>query len=466
MSKDTLTQLKQIEDLADVPDEQLLWFIDKSETIDLKEGDHVFTIGKPVTNLFIVLTGHIEVRFKQGGQFRLLNAMKPGSISGLLPYSRLKVSSGNARALEETAILSLSKEHFQEMIHDHYELTEAMVHVMTSRTREFAKVVGQNEKLLSLGKLSAGIAHEMNNPASAVIRSASELKKHLGLLPEEFKQVLKIKLEEEQLDAINDILFAKLALPKPYLTLMEKTEKEDEIGDWLEERDVEDGYEIAETFAEYGIELEDLERIEGEIEEEDLAPIMNWFNQVLTTEKLVHEIEEASKRISSIVSSVKSYTHMDQAPELAFTDIHTGINNTLIMLNHKIKKGKIEVVKNYQTDLPGIKLYISEINQVWTNLIDNAIDAMEDSEKRVLEIETKLQLEFIHVNIIDSGPGIPEEVRDKIFDPFFTTKKVGKGSGLGLDVAERIVNQHKGAIRVTTEPGRTEFKVCIPLWER
>ncbi|MEM9390845.1 MAG: HAMP domain-containing sensor histidine kinase, partial [Bacteroidota bacterium] len=191
-------------------------------------------------------------------------------------------------------------------------------------------------------------------------------------------------------------------------------------------------------------------------------PVINWLNQVLTTEKLVNEIEDASQRINDLVLSVKSYTHMDQAPEKHPVDIHKGIHNTLTMLKHKIGKGGIEV-ETILSELPAVPLFVSEMNQVWTNLIDNAIDAMEDSNTKKLNIETLRDGDFVNINITDSGKGIPEDILDKIFDPFFTTKPVGKGTGLGLDVVQQIISQHNGAIKVNSKPGKTTFNICLPI---
>ena len=214
----------------------------------------------------------------------------------------------------------------------------------------------------------------------------------------------------------------------------------------------------------FGYEVDDLDKMKDELPENSLSAVIHWINQTLTTNRLIGEIEEASQRINKLVSSIKSYTHMDQAPEKAATDLHIGINNTLTMLNHKIKGTGIEIVKDFDERLPQPKILASEMNQVWTNLIDNALDAMDSAETKVLTIRTLRDGEFINVVIGDSGSGIPPEIQDKIFDPFFTTKGIGQGTGLGMEVVQRIIkNQHNGAITFTSEPGKTEFKVCLPI---
>lgn len=219
---------------------------------------------------------------------------------------------------------------------------------------------------------------------------------------------------------------------------------------------------MTETFAEFGFTTSDLDQVNTWLRSEDVVPVIGWVHQVISTEKLVTEIEEASKRINTLVTSVKGYTHMDQAPEKQKTDIHTGIRNTLTMLNHKLKKSGIKVVENFQHQPPEANILVSEMNQVWTNLIDNAIDAMEGRTGSVLEIKTERDREFTVVSITDNGPGVSKEIMDKIFDAFFTTKAIGKGTGLGLDVVRNIVNQHNGKVEVTSEPGKTTFKVCFP----
>jgi len=464
MSKDLISKLASIPDLQGVPEDQLEWLLDNSVCHTMKPGDRLFKKGDPIERLFIVLKGRFQIRFEQNGQFRTVGTIEENEVSGNLPYSRAKEAGGYAEAMVDSEIVALHKDHFQHMIRNHHELTEKLVHVMSSRIRKFTKQQQQNDKMMALGKLSAGLSHELNNPSAAVVRSAKDLKKHLALLPDKFKSVISIKMNEDQIDAVNNLLFSKLSNGSQQLSLMEKTEKEEEIAEWLENLGIEDGYELAENFIEYNLMIEDLEEINKIVPKKDLPSVLEWVNQLFTTEKLVHEIEDASQRINALVSSVKSYTHMDQSPERVKSDLHVGIDNTITMLNHKLSKANIEVIKHYQEDLPEPKIFVSEMNQVWTNLIDNAIDAMKGTEGgRQLELVTEKEGDFIKTMVIDSGTGIPEDVQENIFDPFFTTKKVGEGTGLGLDVVQQIVTQHNGSIKVKSKPGRTEFEVCLPI---
>ncbi|HWA32478.1 MAG TPA: HAMP domain-containing sensor histidine kinase, partial [Cyclobacteriaceae bacterium] len=282
--------------------------------------------------------------------------------------------------------------------------------------------------------------------------------------PESFKRVIKIRATDDIVDKVNDMVFSKLDQHgKTTPSLMQKTALEDEVNEWLDSHNIHDMYEMVETFAEFGVAVDDLEEVKSWLRPEDLLPVLGWINQVMNTEKLVSDIEDAAKRINTLVTSVKGYTHMDQAPEKQLVDIHPGIRNTLTMLNHKLKKNNIKLIENFQADLPHANIFVSEMNQVWTNVIDNAIDAMEGRTGSVLEIKTQQDREFILVHIVDNGPGIPDDIMDKIFDPFFTTKPIGKGTGLGLEVVQQIISQHNGKVEVHSVPGRTEFSICFPI---
>lgn len=271
-------------------------------------------------------------------------------------------------------------------------------------------------------------------------------------------------MEPQEVDAVNNELFKVLAIKeRPRLSLKEKTKLENEITDWLDNHDIENGYEMADNFVAFNFYLENLEAIANQIPSAYLSPVLNWVNNLLITEKMVEDIQESSKRIADLVNSVKIFTHMDRGTDKQYADIHIGINNTLTMLAHKIKKGNINLVKEFDETLPLINALIGELNQVWTNVIDNAIDAMEVKGKGILKIKTERDREFVQVSIIDDGQGISDEIKSRIFDPFFTTKEIGKGTGLGLEVVQRIIKQHNGSIKVNSKPGKTEFIICFPI---
>lgn len=464
MQASLLNELKEFSAFQDLPDEHLQWLIDRAETLTLEAGDHLFKKGEPANHMYVVLSGALEIKVPQGNQFRHVSTIEKGGITGLLPYSRMKEAGGDGIALTSAKVLSLHKDYFSEMEKVSHPMVQALVSVMTSRTRDFTRSQQQNEKMMALGKLSAGLAHELNNPASAIVRSSDILKRHLHTTPETFKQMMSVRLAPEEVDMINHILFSKIENKEAVkLSMMERTNREDEIAEWLEDQGVDDGYEMAETFVSFGMTISDVEEI-GEITKHQyVQPIFGWLNNVLTAERLVKDIEEASIRISELIQSVKTYTHMDKVGDKELSDIHTGINSTLIMLNHKLKEKKIQVVKNFQKDLPKIPLYVSEMNQVWTNLIDNAIDAMDQGGK--LEISTHQEFQNVKIDVINNGSGISPDIISQIFDPFFTTKPVGKGTGLGLDIVKKIVDQHAGSIEVESNPGKTVFKLCFPAQE-
>lgn len=464
MNSLTTEWLQTIDAIKDVPVEQLQWLLDNSTLVELEEGDHLFNQGDPIKGTYLVISGKIKLSIKQNNELREITNFESKAITGHLPFSRGKFSNGIGQAMLPTALLFLPMEKTDEMIHSQFELTQALVHIMTSRVRDFTALEQQNEKMMALGKLSAGLAHELNNPAAAVVRGSMSLKKHLQLIPETFKLIMSLKMKAEEIDIFNDKLLTLInRTDKPVLTLMQRSNLEDEFADWLETNQIVNCPEIAETFVDFGFTIEDLNYFKAHIADESLYAVFKWMNNQLITEKMVTDIVEASQRISKLVGSVKNFTHMDQGHDKQYADIHNGIRNTLTMLEHKIRKGNIQVVQHFDTRIPPVKAMIGELNQVWTNLIDNALDAMEVNGEGVLEIKTQRDKNDVKVSIIDNGSGIPKEAMYKIFDPFYTTKDVGKGTGLGLDVVNRIVRSHRGSVTVNSVDNRTEFIVCFPI---
>ncbi len=456
----SIQELHLVPELANVPVEQLNWLRSKGITSHLQVGDFLFRRGDEIDQMFIIISGRVEIKLEQNGQYRHIAFMEQHSIGGLLPFSRMSQALGFGEVIEKCKVLAFAKAHFKELT-THYELTEALVHKMTSRVREFTKSNVQQEKMMALGKLSAGLAHELNNPSSAIRRSALELKRHLTLYPDKFKRVMTMKLTDDQVDPINELMFSRIEnRPENTLSLIERTEKEDELADFLEDKSVEDGYELAEILVDFCMDISVMEKVYQIIGNRDFVGVVDWISNVLTTEKLINEIEQSSERIETLVTSVKGYTHMDRSPDKIPADVHKGLDNTLIMLKHKLKKNQIEVIKKYCEDCPEVPLFVSEINQVWTNLIDNAVDAMKNGG--MLTIKTQLD-KHIYITISDTGHGIPEEVIDRIFDPFFTTKSIGEGTGMGLEVSKRIIDQHNGRIKVASSKEGTSFEVCLPI---
>ncbi|HZY37741.1 MAG TPA: ATP-binding protein [Mucilaginibacter sp.] len=460
----TVSTLKSFEALKNVPDDELQWLIDNSANRFFKDGEYLTIQGQPLGGPHFVIDGHIVLYTMQNGSRREITSFKKGDVTGYLPFSRGVTASANSQADGDVQMMSFPTDRVRELIKDHFEITQALVHVMSNRVREFTALQQQNEKMMALGKLSAGLAHELNNPASAIVRDSATLLEHLQMQPETFKKVISIQMTVAQVDAVNDELFRLLAVKDlPALTLKEKTNREDEIAGWLEERNVENSYDMAENFVEFGFELANLETFCSHIPEAYCSPVFNWINNLLTTERMVQDIQESSRRIAELVQSVKLFTHMDRGFDKQRTDIRFGIKNSLMMLKHRFRKGNIELVKDFDENLPEVNAMVGELNQVWTNLIDNALDAMEPNGRGTLTISTRRNRQFAQVTITDDGPGIPNDIKTRIFDPFFTTKEVGKGTGMGLEVVQRIVRQHNGTIKVESKPGKTEFLVCFPI---
>lgn len=437
------------------------WFIEKSEYFELEKDEVLFTPGMSADYLFVVLSGKIVLKLEQNGVKKEFGIWETGDISGLLPFSRMKEISGYAIALRKCEMLRLHRDCFAEMASISYRLTQRLVGQMTDRVRNFSTQRSQDEKLMALGKLSAGLAHELNNPASAMVRSADELYNRTHTTPERFKEVITMRITPEQTDEVNAIIFEKIKNIKSVdLSLMEREEQMDEVLDWLEEHEVRNPDDTADTFVDFGIDTTDLEQIAAILNHKYISAVFQWLENVLANEKLVVEIRESADRIANLVRSVKTYSHMDRGRDMELTDIHDGIRSTIMMLKHKFKSKNIQLEKDFGDNVPNLKAYVSELNQVWTNIIVNAIDAMGDGGKLI--IKTFEERGNVCVRIIDSGAGIPEEIITRIFEPFFTTKKMNEGTGMGLDIVKKILTRHKADIQVNSQPGHTEFKICFP----
>src|ERR1700733_269098 len=342
----TISILKSFDALKNVPDDELQWLIDNSTVRFFKDGEHLSVQGQPLAGPYFVIDGQIVLYTQQNGSRRELTSFKTGDVTGYLPFSRAVSASANSQADGDVQILSFPTERVREMIKDHFEITQALVHVMSNRVREFTALQQQNEKMMALGKLSAGLAHELNNPASAIVRDSASLLAHLQMQPDTFKKVILIQMTAEQVDAVNTELFRLLAIDAPgELTLKEKTKREEEIIDWLEERNVENSYDMAENFVEFGFMIDNLEALCSHIPTAYCSPVFNWINNLLTTERMVQDIQESSRRIADLVNSVKTFTHMDRGFEKQRTDIRIGIKNTIMLLKHRLKKGNVELAK-------------------------------------------------------------------------------------------------------------------------
>ncbi|HAH51683.1 MAG TPA: histidine kinase [Balneola sp.] len=454
-------KLHSFPQFENVPLDQLDWLVENSRICTYMTDERIMEPGTAVDKMFIILESRIRIQLPRGSSFTSIGDFVTGDISGRLPFSRMQSTLAHLVVMEDTTILETHEDLFVE-ITKRYELIEAFVHSLSDRIRSFTSQQQQNEKLVALGKLSAGLAHELNNPASAMVRGATELKKRLSQTPDKFKSVMSIKLTNDQIDAVNDLVFKKAGRGSSnQQSLMERTALEDELTDWMEDHGVETGFEYSETFAEYCFNTEDLEFVSSHVEDEYLPAVLGWIEDVLTTEKMMEEIEDSARRISDLVSSVKTYSHMDRGTDKEVVELKKVLKSTVTMLNHKAKQKKVEIELNIPSDLSEFYGYVSELNQVWTNLLDNAIDAVPQNGK--IEVKAEEKNKNMYLFFKDNGSGIPEDVLPKIFDPFFTTKDVGEGTGLGLDVVHKIIEKHGASIDVESKPGQTTFELCFPL---
>ena len=454
--------LQNIEVFKELDSADIGWMVSNSALLSFEKGETLFRPTEPADNLYIILQGSFNIYFERDGRRNFVSDLKANDITGLLPYSRMKEARATAESLETSKVLALHRGKFNEMICEHHQLTSAFVHIMTDRTRNFTTIQQQNEKMASLGKLSAGLAHELNNPSAAVVRSSEALKQHLQNTPDKFKRVMEIEVTPEQVDIVNELLFERMEKAgSNKLTLMERTALEDDLADWMDDKDINESMEWAEVLAEYGFLDEDFDRINKVVPDENLRAVIGWITSNIITDKMVDEIADASHRISDLVGSIKSYTHMDRAQDRQPTNLHTGLQSTVTMLGHKLRANKVTMQEDF-ADIPMVPGYPGEINQVFTNIIDNALDAMGDSGG-TLTLKTEMNENFVLVNISDTGSGIPDDIVQKIFDPFFTTKAMGQGTGMGLDLVMKIMKvHHRGDIKVDSKPGATTFTLCFP----
>lgn len=458
MEKELIVKtIKRIEEFEDVPTEQLHWWIDHSDQLELKESELLFEPGSPADNLHLILSGkiifYIENNSGRQGEIEIEAPM----VTGLLPFSRLKTTRGYGCAVVPTKIMRLHRDQFPELVQKNYELTQGMVQIMTTRVRTFTRQTLQNEKMMALGKMSAGLAHELNNPSAAIARSSKELVEMMRMLPAAIEKWRGIELEEEAKTQFKRLL--KDENRQEELTLLQRKRAKQDLEDLLEDNDIPFSEELADELAEINIWAEPLEPIVESLDPQSAAHFLRGLTLLNGSVKMAEDIQMGSKRISELVNSIKRFTHMDRARDKELVDIHVAIRDSLTILQHKIGKKGIKLEGNFEDKGPEIKIFPGDMGQVWTNILDNAADALEDSTGGIITISSEESAEKVFVRIGDNGPGIPEEVLPKIFDPFFTTKAQGKGTGMGLETSMKIIENHNGKIEVESHPGSTIFTI-------
>jgi signal transduction histidine kinase len=453
--------LRPLEIFRGLTDDQLGWFCEKGQRVALRPGEHMFDRGEPATALWVVVEGVIQGFEEIGGEWLLVATTVVGEVTGMLPFSRMTHYPRHTVASEPSVVLRLDVEHFPEMLQVCHEVVRRLVAEMSDRVRGDVRLEQQGEKMMALGRLSAGLAHELNNPAAAIKRAAVRLSEHRAKLPGLVAALARRRLSESALGKLERLRTSAVRDESDALTALQRSELEDRLTDWMDDRGIEGSWEMAATFADVGLPLEDLADATADVPSEALGDVLAWLAGGLESDRIVVELGDAAGRISDLVASVKTYSHMDRSQDHKPTDVRVGLDNTLTMLGHKLKAKSITVERRYEEALPLIPANAGELNQVWTNLIDNAIDAMGTGGRLTLRAGTADL--WVEVEIEDDGPGIPEDLRSVIFEPFFTTKEVGVGTGLGLGIGQRIVRTHQGHIEVRSRPGETVMCVRLPI---
>jgi len=454
----TPSELLQFAAFQELPPDQIEWFLSQSKEVTLKAGEVYVRQGDPPEKMFVLLEGKFEWRGDFNGETIVFEG-KTGDVTGALPFSRMKQFLVTGRALSDGRMLYFPSSRFPELIQKMPELVKRLVGVMTDRVREATRIEQQRDRLVSLGKLSAGLAHELNNPAAAAKRATAQLRDTLHRIKEASLQLGRRELtptQKAEIEKLEASFTQNDAPPPDSLTI---SDLEDQIDSLLRSHGQNDLWQLSAELAQRGVKPAALESLFENLDAGTARAALVRIAASVEIASLLKEIESSTSRISDLVRAIKEYTYMDQSP-LQNVDVVKSLETTLTIMNHKLKRG-VAVQRDYQPVPFLVNSFGSELNQIWTNLIDNAIDAM--GGKGELRVRTYRDNGCVVVEIGDNGPGISPEVRSHMFEPFFTTKAVGEGAGLGLDTVQRIVRKHKGNIQVNSKPGDTRFQVSLPL---
>jgi signal transduction histidine kinase len=455
----TKSELLRIPAFAELPEDQIEWFLTQAQELNIKPGEVYIEQGAPADAMFVLLEGQLHARGELGGQ-TIVFTFDAGDVGGRLPFSRMRQFTFSGRAATQSRVLRFPADRFPELVQTMPELAGRLVGLMSDRIREATRIEQQQERLASLGKLSAGLAHELNNPASAAKRATSQLRDTLKRIKESSQQLGARELSTAQKADIEKLeAFLTQQSGNPPLSGLAVSSLEDEIDALLRSHGHTDLWQLSADLARRGADPQSLEQLFSSMDSSTARVALVRIAASLEVASLLDQIESSTSRISDLVRAIKEYTYMDQAAAQN-VDVVKSLENTLTILNYKLKHG-VTVERDYGTTSLLVNSFGSDLNQVWTNIIDNAIDAMQGKGK--LRLRTHSEDKFVVVEIVDNGPGIPAEIQSRIFEPFFTTKKVGEGTGLGLDTVQRIIKKHKGSIQVESKPGETCFQIWLPL---
>ena len=461
----TADALRAVELFADLADHELAWIADHAERVELEPGQLLFSPGDPAEWMFIALDGVLQARREQLGPNAPSLVLRAGDIGGTIPFSRMTTFNATGRAVTRAVVARFPKALFPDLLREVPTLQQRLVAHLIDRVRDATRREAQFEKLAALGKLSAGMAHELNNPTAAVLRVVGEANRRLddrgrltavlvgaGVTPEAVQ-----RLDAMRRSAVNQPADDRADDP------LARSEREDALARWLGELGMSESWNCAATFVEAGIDERQLADALSIVPDAARIAALEWLEIGLATQALFVSADHAAQRIARLVDAMRTYTHRDRGRGIEDVDLREGIESTLALLAGPAREKGVTLERELARDLPRIRGYPAELNQVWSNLVENAIDAVPARGGRVV-VSASATDDAVVVDVRDNGPGIPPNIHDRLFEPFFTTKEVGSGTGLGLDIARRIVaDLHGGELAFTSVPGETRFVVKLPL---
>jgi signal transduction histidine kinase len=457
----TVDALSALPGLADVPREQLQWLLDHGEVHRAHDGAILRGLDGDLQGLFLLISGRFSVRVEQGGTEREVREVTPGSVTGYLPYSKMATPRGYLVADGPVEFLSIRLDDMREMTRACYEFTAVCVQEMLERVRVFKSDDKRQERMAALGRLAAGLAHELNNPAAAAARAGRELVDAQFEVIAASRELGTVGLEGEALRALESLEAASRGTPGESLSAIAVSELEDRLMEWLEDRSID--ADLAYPLAESGIEVADLESAAPLLDAGRLGIVLRYIGATCAVRGMTADIAAATERIHSLVATVKKHTHMDRASEAEPLRLEQHLRDTVTLMSAKAALKAVTLELSVEADLPAVEGFVADLNQVWMHLVDNAIDAVAESGRITIDAE-RIQ-DSVVLRVIDDGPGIPQERQEQVFEPFFSTKDVGEGRGLGLDIVRTVVRNHRGTVQLTSVPGRTEFRVTLPASE-
>ena len=455
--------LRKVPLFSGLPEDDLERLCQMVEEVSLAPGQELFAEGSIGDKAYVIETGEVEIIKNSANRPVLLAVRRSGDVIGEIALLESGPRIASVQARTESRLLAIGQKQFDELLATSPTASQVLMRTVVERLRMTNSALRQSEKMAQLGTLTAGVAHELNNPAAAVRRGADQLEKAIAAFGKAQAALGALGLSGEQqavMDGLSGQSRASAGKPQPHLDALARSDLEYALEDWLDARGTPDGWELAPALVSLGYDVDGLAAFAGQFDPEHLPAVVGWLSASYGVYNLLAEIGQGAGRISEIVKALKAYSYLDQAPVQA-VDLHEGLDNTLLILRSKLKQ--ITVLREYAAELPKIQGYGSELNQVWTNLLDNAADALAGHENPTITIQTERRGDWVTVRVMDNGPGIPPEIQGRVFDAFFTTKEPGKGTGLGLEISYNIiVNKHRGDLRLFSRSGLTCFQVDLP----